>query len=653
MGLRAGNARTFAAHGYVDNAYRPSRLPFVSLVGPLAFNVEPEREAGKRASAPVRVAGHVIGRPRALTDSVPAAGTLRLRFDGRATTTLTGLPGGSFGNPATGSTIAAAIQNGIHAALSSGQILSPSGAPIADPESIAALTQTTCRFDPDSRRLAISSGPGVVAAGNLSRVEVLVTPGSVAAALGLAPPESSRDGYTYLHRLPPPRAVTVDVQLNLWAANQQDLAAMIENLAVIAPTRGNLLIRPALLADDVAPAATSLRLLAEGEPTLADSLFHLEAGGGFRDRARGVLVTTSAGAAITPAPERLGFTGTGTASGRLYATPLVPSPLQARNPAPLGFAVSLGLRLDPGASAGQRLRLLDLGAGATRVLRLELALVTVTTSGGVSSLRADLEASATLSRNGAPVDVQTTFRLPIANVEQELGQLHVLVDSLAGTILLWHNGEPHRVDDPAQTPVAPVTAPGSSTSAAADMILTLGRADAANPIGFSLGHVHVIAALVGALDPNLRRSVCGPARLQPGDPLILARSDDGFRPSSVRHEAMVAAVNGDVVELTRPLPSAWPRGQTLAFRDECFYFQTSIKRRDDLLNHLYRACVDYRVSALLEDPRAIASAVLTENASVDLIALGGSRAPGGTPGVSGVITDTGTATIRKLTNPGA
>jgi hypothetical protein len=657
VGLRSGGARAFAAHGYVDNAYRPPRLPFVSVVGPLSFNVEPEREVGRQASAPVRVPGHVIGRARAATDSVPANGTLRLRFDGAATLTLNGLPGGSFAAAATGPALAAAIQTGVRGAMEAGGVVNAAGAPFTDPALLAAvdqmLQQASCRFDPDGKQLAIVADNGAVAFDNLSRVEVLDAPGSVAGALGLAPPDVARDGRTFLHRLPAPRAITVDMQINLWAASQQDLASLVEGLAVVVPTRGNLLTRPSLLLDDLADGATSLRLLDEGEPTLVDSLLHLEAPAGFVDRARAVVVTTTAGAAAAAGPARLAFTGTGTATARLYATPLVPTALLASNPAPLGLAVSFGLRLDAGGADGQVVRVIDIAAGGTTVLHVDAAIVNV-----ANALSVDLQATATVNLAGAPVAISTTFRVPIAAVQGRFAVIHVRLDAPAGEIDLSLDGDPQRTDDTASTPVPPVTAPGGTTVAAPDMILTVGRGDAANPLGFSLGHLHVIAAPLGALDPSLRRSVTGAARLQPGDPIILVRSEDGVRPGGVRAQTMVASIDPTgVVQLTSPVVGAWPRGGTLLFRDESFFFQTAIKRRDDLLNHLYRACVDYRVSTFIEDPRTLSTSTLVDVTQTDVTPFGVGRNKNGAPGVAAVITDNhgngSSSPSRVITKPGA
>ncbi|HZH03879.1 MAG TPA: hypothetical protein VEY30_08855, partial [Myxococcaceae bacterium] len=89
-------ARAFAAHGYVDEAYRPPRLPFISVVGPLGIQPEPDRENGKTAHLKLRIPGTLVGTPRPLLGAVPTGGSLRIRFDGYAYVTLTGLPGGSF-----------------------------------------------------------------------------------------------------------------------------------------------------------------------------------------------------------------------------------------------------------------------------------------------------------------------------------------------------------------------------------------------------------------------------------------------------------------------------------------------------------------------------------------------------------------------------
>jgi hypothetical protein len=86
--------------------------------------------------------------------------------------------------------------------------------------------------------------------------------------------------------------------------------------------------------------------------------------------------------------------------------------------------------------------------------------------------------------------------------------------------------------------------------------------------------------------------------------------------------------------LTQPIRGGFFRGRALVYQDQCFFFQTSVKRRDDLMNQLYHCSVDYRVSALLEDPTARTTAVLVRETNEEITARGTSRAPGGHPGVS-------------------
>ncbi|MBN9686046.1 MULTISPECIES: hypothetical protein [unclassified Corallococcus] len=77
-----------------------------------------------------------------------------------------------------------------------------------------------------------------------------------------------------------------------------------------------------------------------------------------------------------------------------------------------------------------------------------------------------------------------------------------------------------------------------------------------------------------------------------------------------------------------PVEGAWARGRTLVFQEECFFFQPQLRRRDDLLNHLYRCCVDSRVSALMDEPNARATARLVDKPVLGLIARGASGHPG-------------------------
>ncbi|WP_121771678.1 hypothetical protein [Corallococcus interemptor] len=632
LALRSGDVRVFAAHGYVDEGYRPSRVPFLSVVGPLGLFSEPERENGRTGVATVRVPGHVVGKPRAPVDSVPPNGSLMLRLDGRATVTLTGLPGGSFASTATGPSVTAAINAKLADALSGGLFQEPSGAPLTDPLMLEALGAVAARWDVEGGRLAISSDPGIASMAFRSSVEVLPVAGSIAGPLGLEPPERSQEGRTFLSRIRAPKAMAIDVQVDVWAGSQGDLASIMDTVALSIPTRGNMVLRPSLLAEDVTDGATAVRLLTLGEPTTLLSLAHLESSDASLERARGGRVDLAPGASFLPDSGGLRLSGTGTASVLVYPMPAVADPFHADNPAPDGLALSLGLRVAAGAVAGQTLPVAVLMAQAQPVLRLIVRYEQVGTR-----LMGEVVATATLARSSGKQVAETRWRLPAERLEAGVA-LHARLEAGEGVVWLSADGAPQPLQDAEATPSPPVAAPGI-TVAASDMVLTLGD-PAGTPLDFTVDHLHLVAEPVGPLDPALRRSVTAASRLRPGDVVVLGASEDGFRVGKQRFQALVLGVDGDRVTLSKPVEGAWPRGRTLVFQEECFFFQTQLRRRDDLLNHLYRCCVDYRVSALMDEPNARTTARLVEKPQVDPVARGASRGASGHPGTSVTEVDT-------------
>lgn len=638
LAVRGGLARSFAAHGYVDPSYRPPRLPFVSVVGPMSLQVEPEREHPRGGQALLRLPGHVIGRERAQGATVPGAGSLRLRFDGRATVALAlaGLPATTFGDPATGPAVAQAIQGAIAAQLAGGGFREEDGSPVADAELLAAFEAIAVRWSQASRQIAITADPGSAATRLRSSVEVLPVAGDLAPALGLAPPAVSAEGRFKLHKLPPPRPMLVEVRLDLWASSQSEIAIMFDGLAAAAPTRGRLALRPSLLADDVAQDATEIRLLDQGEPTGVDSLVHLEGGDGLIDRARGAAFAVSAGATSEPAASRFRLSGTGQLTGIVYPAPLVPDPLLAEHPMPGGFAVAIGVQIDPGSAAGDAYRLLRLSAGATEVLSIAIEAVSVNVSNEGPVIFGEVVASATLERGNTPSTAVTRWRQRMTLFEAA-GTLHATVAPDGAIALAW-DGEPQRLDDPQATPAAPIAGAGRPV-AGQDMVLVVGGGPGqALPRPVSVSHVHLVREPLGPIDPRLRRSVTTAAQLRPGDMIALTTSDDGWRVGERKGLALVAEVSGDRVFLTRPV-GGFRRGAALVYQDEAFFHQIAVKRRDDLMNRLYHCSVDYKVSALLEDPTTRTTAVLVREAVTDLTALGASRAPGGHPGTTVVEAD--------------
>jgi hypothetical protein len=81
---------------------------------------------------------------------------------------------------------------------------------------------------------------------------------------------------------------------------------------------------------------------------------------------------------------------------------------------------------------------------------------------------------------------------------------------------------------------------------------------------------------------------------------------------------VVMSVDGDVVTVDPPLADRWARGRTIVFADELFFQITDLKRRDDLLNQLYRLSADFRVAAMLQDGLAETSAPLAEVVDVEV-----------------------------------
>lgn len=640
LSIRTAGARAFAAHGYVDPSYRPPRLPFVSVVGPLSLHVEPDRESGKAGQGRIKIPGYAISQVRGPAQTVPATGNLALRFDGRAAVTLAlaGLPATSFGDPTTGPAIAAAVNAALAAALAGNQYKDTDGTTLVEPLLLAALATVGMKYSLQTQQFAITSTPGTAATGQRSLVEILPIANDLAPALGFAPPLARSEGRQRIHRLPAPRPMMVEVRVDLWAQSQIDMAVMFDGLANAAPTRGRLALRPSLLAADAADGATTLKLLDRGEPTTLDSLVHLEAGDGLTERVRGIAYTASTGAAADPANGRFTLSAAGQLTGPVWVSPLLPDPLYSTQPAPAGFGVALGLTLDGAAATGDSYQLVALTQGATSIYTLALSVVTVTLPNGDDALFGQFSATARLVRAGVPGTASATWRVPLALLKAG-GTVHATVTGDTGALALAWDGEPQRLDDPLATPTPPVAYPGVPAMTA-DMTLALGGgAGAALPQPVAISHVHIFKEPYGPIDPKLRTSIAGAARLRPGDMIAIASSDDGWHLGEARSLALVESVVGQTVALTRPIAGGFGRGRALIYQDECFFFQTAVKRRDDLMNRLYHTSVDYRVSALLEDPVAHTSTTLVLETQENVHPRGAPRSSSGHPGVTAVDAD--------------
>lgn len=587
--LRCGQKPVKAGHGYADAAFRPADLPFVSVLGPMAVELNAERETQKAPVVLLQMPGYVMGAPLETNDAIPAGGALRLRFDGRGIASLDDLPAVALGDPSSCGAFAAAVELRIRDAVTAGAIQNESGAPLLDAADLADIAAATCRFDQTSRRFAIASGRRGVAQGiRVSSVEVLPTPGDIATQLGL------RDGSTVPGRLlrherPPPRAINMGVRLDLWAASQLELASLADHLVHVVPSRGAVRTLPALLARSGADGEESLALMSTGEPTTLHSLVHVEAGGGPVDRVTGRAFVP----AITPSPATGRFVLENAQPSMqvgVWPSPLVPSPLDSAHPAPRGLALGIGVALGPAGATGDEVQACALLHEDEPVLRVMLQRAK---QGPLDVV--DVRATATfVQKGGAKSTATTLMRLELEELSKGI-LLHAVVVAAKGLVELHVNGEAQPLGDPAKTPVLPVPAAGK-LAAGPDMTLVLGS-PGGSPLSLHVGYAHLFSEPFGPFDPALRTSTASAQRFMSGQRIQLVRRGDR---AEERASFTVLAVDRDVLEISPPLRGAWPAGQTAVFAEEHFFEQVSLKRRDDLANHLFRLSGEYRVSAFLD-----------------------------------------------------
>jgi hypothetical protein len=550
-----------------------------------------------------------------MTDLVPGPGQLHVQLDGDATASLA-LDFGALANqallndPETAPQVAASIEAGLRNAVDAGAFRID-GVPVTDATRRAELRAATVRWDRQRRRFVVSSGRrGPVAHGEQplhlpSRVALLTGPGDVGTALGLHAGAVVAEGRIVRHRTPTPLAVAVDVRFDVWAGAQRDLATLMDAWAQITPTRGQFLLQPALLAAAVPAGATTVRLQTGGESLTHWTLAQFEPDGGFADRLSGQQPTLATGAVAEPAALRL--TGTGTATIRLFDAPAIPHPWQPEHPGPTGYAMTLGLRMDAGAAAGNSLRLVTLEHAGRTVLRLEVRYVTVN-----GDLLAEFEGRA--EQAAGPAFAPAIVRLPAAALETDV-ELHMLVEARRGAVTLFVDGVALAAAPGLPTPPP---APGTPAGGSA-MLLTLGTPEApGTPVGFRLTHVQLHGRPLGPVDPQLRRTTATAGAWAVGDPIALVRTENGFTGAGEAFVAAVIAVSGDTVTLNRPVVGDWPRASTLVYKRSLFFAQKQLRRRDDLMNNLYRMTFEYRVSAFLDELFPSLSAPLVEVPDVQI-----------------------------------
>lgn len=637
-GVRVEGVALRAGHGMADAAYRPPALPYASVVGPLNIELEPERDQPRTVFLPVQTPGYLAGADRTAGDAVPGPGPLTLRIDGdlvlAADVDFGGLAGRALTDEGVGQDAATRLEESIR-----GGAATVDGAAATDPERLAELADVTARWDVPRRRVVIASGRrGVVTGSDLlaqqpSAVELVAPAGAVATALGLdAPTAVTAPGRVVRHRRPAPIAVAVDVRVDLWASTQSELAAVLDAWTRSTATRGQLLVRPALLAEDVAPTDTSVRLLAPAEPPARTTIALLGAvGAEFLERRTGRAARLTAGAQVLD--RRLDLTGGGRAQLDLLELPPVPVAWVPDSPATHGYAATVGVRLAPGA-AGEAARVLTLLHDGRTALRLDVAFVGTGAELRASAMRAD-------AGSFPPVSAPVTVAALDAGLD-----VHVALDARRGRLTLAIDGE---------TVAAGAAGAGGMPVSGAGMRLVLGPPEGSpgNPVDVAVRHLHLHGAPVGAPDPRLGQAAAPASAWAPGDPFVLARSTDGVTSVGDGVAASVVGVQGDRVLLDRPVQASFRRTESIAYLRSEFFSQRVLRRSDDLMNQLYRMSAEYRVSTVLDELDSGVSAPLAETvdlqlrdfarlaaelASPDAEPFAGARAATGSPGTTALFT---------------
>jgi hypothetical protein len=605
-GVRVDRRSLFAGHGMADQHYRPPRLPYASVVGPLNLELESDRDPARSVYLLVQVPGYLAGVDRGDGDLVPGPGPLALRLDGDAEAVLQLDFGALTGQPLVtgdnGPQVAGLVEGALHNAVDAGEVL-VDGVPLADETRRGELRAATVRWDHARRRVVIASGRrGVVADAELalpSQVEVTDPAGAVAVALGLGQGAVAAGGRVARHRIPNPSAVAVDVRLDLWAGSQGELAAALDAWARITATRGQLLERPALLAEDVEHGATSIRLQSPGESATRWTLLQLEpAAGGLTDRITGRGATLADGAAVTA--DGVELSAAATATMRFFELPAIPAAWHPEHPGAGGYAASLGLRIDPGAD-GDTVRVATVEHDGRTVLRLDVEFFQEN-----GAARARLVGTAQQAGAGDFAAAEATA----GPAELDGGvELHLVVDAAAGAVSLFLNGSAVGAATAPPRPGAPAGGPG--------MRLQLGDPDG-SPVAFQVAHLQLHGRPLGPIDPKLRPSAAPASAWSVGEPIALARTEDGVTITGEPFTAAVAAVDGDTLTLDRPVQGSFPRATTVGFRRSLFFSQRQLRRNDDLMNQLFRITAEYRVSTFLDERYPSVSAPLVELAELEV-----------------------------------
>lgn len=615
VAMRLPQTQLFAGHGVADANYRPRNLPYVSVVGPLNLEVEPDRELPEAAYIFAQTPGHLAGRGPMTGQPVPAPGQLHLTLDD-ATALSVPVDFGPDAGVALDDDVARRVARGVTVAIRTavdGGAGMEGGQPVVAPDRLGELRRTVLRWEEGRARFVLISGRRAV----VDRTERITSTAPSAVAVRPGPQDRSGDlglagdgtltvpSRMARHRVTEPTAVAVDLRLDLWSGSQQHLADMLERWSVLTPTRGQLLTCPGMLRDDAPRGSRTLRILPGVWPVERWTLALLDAASGFDNRVTGRAPNLSGGAAL--ANDRLTLAGNATAAHRLWDAPLLPPPDRPDHPAPDGYALMVEVQTVGAPQDGETVRVATLSTDAGDALS-----VTLRTRTRAGTLETVVEVRAASDNGGfAPRDFLVDPARLAAGV-----MLHVTLLAPAGRLVAFADGLPLPPDDDA---VPPAEVPGTPLGAE-DMMLTFGDAGGIDR-DIRIRRAELLARPLGPMDPRLALTGASASRWRIGDPVALVANYDG-RSAAEPFTAVVIGTGDGALILDRPLPRSYARATTVVCKRVLFFAQRQWRRRDDLINRMYRLSAEYRVSAFLEDQLPATTAPIVERPEVDLRDLG-------------------------------
>jgi len=594
-----------------DANYRPQRLPYSSVIGPLNLEVEPDRDLPATAYIFAQSPGYLAGRDGQDGNPVPAPGQLHLTVDGITEIAVAIDFGADAGDPltdATGRRVARVMTAAVAAAIDAGEARED-GVAVADPERLDELRRIAVRWQSGRNRFVIRSGRSAVvndtdriAGVPASGMALRAGPQDLADALGLRGDGTLEvPGRIARHRISQPTAVAIDARFDLWAGGQQHLADLLERWAILTPTRGQLPVCPGALHSSVEARSSRIRVLPGAWPAERWTLAHIDFAGGAENRVDSRAMDIDGGAI---AGDHLELDGAETARVDIWEAEALPPPDRPDHPAPSGYAMMVHCSVASALADGDAVQIAALNTDGGTALSLGLR---VRTRNG--DLEAVIEARADRAEGGtfAPRD----FLLAPDSLAEDL-MLHVVLEAPTGRLTVYADGTPLPLDDSA--PPAPQVS--GQALGGEDMPLVLGN-PGGNTRPLRIRRLELLARPLGPVDPRLPATTARADRWAIGDPVGLAKSYDG-RETLDSFTAVVVGIEGDTLVLDRPVPRAYDRARTVVFKRALFFSQRQWRRRDDLMNRLYRLSAEYRISAFLDDRLPSNTAPIVEFPDVEI-----------------------------------